>query len=70
MILGVRHYTIRKAADMLGVSRKTVRRHIAAGRLEVTDVNGCRMVSEPALRALLETPRPQDATQKEELCET
>ena len=65
VVEGVRHFSLAKVGEILGVSRATVRRHIEAGRLEVVKVNGVRMVTEMSLRDLLERPRPQDATREQ-----
>jgi excisionase family DNA binding protein len=45
---------IKVAADVLGMSDKTVRRLIDSGKLESVKIRGLRMVRESSLRVLME----------------
>lgn len=49
-------YTIREAAQALGVSERTVRRAIAAGKLRVVRIGRCVRVPSDSVSALLSAP--------------
>ena len=58
-------FTIREAAHRLGVSERTVRRAIAAGKLRVVRLGRCVRVPLDSLSALLSGPNESEHADRE-----
>lgn len=58
--------TIREAAQALGVSERTVRRAVAAGKLRVVRIGRCVRVPQDSISALLSTANVRELANYED----